>query len=159
MNQFKYGIIPDIIIKKLTAYSDPRGWLIEIFREDEMEKEFLPSMGYISSTKSGIVRGPHEHREQTDVFAFVGPSNFKCYLWDNRKESKTYGFQMDVVGGEDKPILVIIPPGIVHGYKNIGAKDGFVINLPTKLYKGKNKQDPIDEIRHEEDPNSIFKIE
>ena len=49
-------------------------WLAEVFRLDEIEPEFAPAMAYVSMTAPGVVRGPHQHREQADLFCFVGPS-------------------------------------------------------------------------------------
>lgn len=155
---FKNGNINDVIIKQLKKNIDERGWLVEIFRKDEINPEILPVMGYISLTLPGIIRGPHEHKYQTDIFGFIGPSNFKILLWDNRKESETYGNKMEIYGGEDNPILVVIPPGVVHGYKNAGIVPGLVYNLPNKLYKGEGKKEAVDEIRHEDDPDSPFKF-
>ena len=128
--QFKRGEIEGIIIKPLTKFSDERGFLVETFRIDDLLGGLKPAMSYISSTKPGLSRGPHEHKNQTDIFYFIGPGNFKIKLWDNRKGSKTFGCFMEIVGGEDNPIRVIVPPGIVHGYKNISKKiDGIVLNL------------------------------
>jgi dTDP-4-dehydrorhamnose 3,5-epimerase len=58
------------------------------------------------------------------------------------------------VVGIDNPMRVIVPPGVVHGYINISNVDGYVLNFPNKLYAGKRKKEPVDEIRHE---NSEFK--
>lgn len=70
------------------------------------------------ATIPGIARGPHEHREQADIFAFIGPGNFRIHLWDNRGDSPTNKIRMIIFGGEDNPLLVVVPPGVVHGYKN-----------------------------------------
>jgi dTDP-4-dehydrorhamnose 3,5-epimerase len=51
-----------------------------------------------------------------------------------------------------------VPPGVVHGYKCISETDALSINLPSKLYKGTQKTDDIDEIRWEEDENSPYII-
>jgi dTDP-4-dehydrorhamnose 3,5-epimerase len=53
---------------------------------------------------------------------------------------------------------VLIPPGIVHAYRNVGDKPGVVINCPNQLYRGAGRTDPVDEIRHEDDPHSPFQI-
>jgi dTDP-4-dehydrorhamnose 3,5-epimerase len=157
--KFSLGPIDDVIIKDLRKYVDNRGWLCELFRFDEVQSEHLPVMSYISVTYPGITRGPHEHAEQTDYFCFLGPSNFKLCLWDNRKKSKTYCNMMIKYFGEDYPAMVIVPPGIVHGYKNTGAAQGTVINFPNKLFAGEKRKEPVDEIRHEDDPNSPFRID
>jgi len=155
--EFKKGIINDVIITNLTKYSDERGYLIEVFRRDEFEnKETLPVMGYISFTKPNKSRGPHSHTFQTDIFVFPGPGNFLLKLWDNRENSKTYKTFMELTVGEDNPVQVIVPPGVVHGYKNISNKDGLVLNFPNKLYKGFKKKEKVDEIRYENISNTPF---
>ena len=149
-------MIKDVVIKELKKYEDERGWLCEIFREDEIDYK-IP-MSYISETKPGVIRGPHEHQKQSDLFVFIGPGKFKLYLWDNRKDSETYQEKMEIEAGEDNLISVIVPPGVVHGYKCISDQPAWCINLPNKLYKGENKKEKIDEIRWEENSDSPFKI-
>ena len=77
-------------------------------------------------------------------------------LWDNRKNSKTYGSVMEVIGGRDNAILFIISLGIVHGYKNISKELGMALNYPNKLYKGWNKGEEVDEIRHEDKKDEFY---
>ena len=149
-------MIKDVIIKNLNKYEDERGWLTEIYRNDEMN--YQPVMSYISVTKPGVSRGPHEHKSQRDFFVFVGPGNFALYLWDNRKDSETFEQKQILEVGEKNPVAVIVPPGIVHGYKCISDIPAYSVNLPDKLYKGEFKKEEVDEIRWEKDPNSPFKI-
>jgi dTDP-4-dehydrorhamnose 3,5-epimerase len=145
-----------VIIKKLEKFKDERGWLAEIYREDDAK--YQPAMGYVSVTQPGIARGPHEHKFQSDFFVFVGPGSFNLYLWDNRKESETFGQKELIEVGENNPVGVLVPPGIVHGYKCISEIPAYSINLPDKLYKGAGKKEEVDEIRWEKDENSPFKI-
>jgi dTDP-4-dehydrorhamnose 3,5-epimerase len=156
---FKNGNIIDVIIWDLKKNQDKRGWLIELFRNDDIAEEFLPTMSYISQTEPGIARGPHEHKDQADLFCFIGPSTFRLYLWDARKNSPTYGNKMIFDAGEMKPQAVIVPAGVVHAYKNVGSIPGWVINLPNRLYAGKGRKEVVDEIRHESDPNSPFQLD
>ena len=78
------GEINGVVIRPLNFHNDPRGWLVELFRQDELVEEWWPVMTYVSQTLPGITRGPHEHVEQTDGFAFLGPSDFRLVLWDIR---------------------------------------------------------------------------
>lgn len=151
---FRDGDITGVVKKELTSYPDSRGWLMELFRKDETDG-FEPAMSYISLTRSGIIRGPHEHREQTDYFCFLG--NFSLFLWDNRKDSPTFN-NRQIIRDADK-LVVIVPPGIVHAYKNTGNEDAMVINFPDRLYSGWGKKEKIDEIRYEDDPETLFKVE
>lgn len=157
--KFNFGEIKGVVIKKYLKRSDERGWLVELFRRDELDKEVWPVMSYISQTEVGVARGPHEHVDQTDIFAFIGPSTFKVYLWDYRSDSETYGNRMTVLFGEDDPGMVVIPPGVTHAYKNVGPCPGWVINLPNRLYAGEGKQEVVDEIRYEDNPDSIFLLD
>ena len=156
---FKNGTIQGVVVRNLTKFIDDRGWLSELYREDEIEKEYMPAMGYVSMTAAGIARGPHEHVDQADCFAFIGPSNFKVYLWDNRKSSPTYMTRQIVYAGEDAPRSLIIPKGVVHAYRNIGGSQGMVLNFPNRLYAGSGKKSPVDEIRHEGDAASPFQLD
>ena len=159
MITFKNGKIHDVVIRDLMKYQDQRGWLMELFRSDEIAEEFLPTMSYISQTEPGVARGPHEHKDQADLFAFVGPSMFRLYLWDAREQSPTFGHKMVFDAGEQKPQVVIIPAGVVHAYRNVGTIQGWVINLPNRLYAGKKRKEAVDEIRHESDLNSPYQLD
>ena len=156
---FNEAPIQDVVVYPLKKFVDERGWLAELFRHDEIAEEFYPAMSYISFTKPGFTRGPHEHIDQADLFCFIGPSYFDLRLWDNREGSATYGNMMTLRVGDESPAAVIIPKGIVHAYRNSGPVDGMVINCPNRLYMGEGKRTSVDEIRHEDDPNTIFRMD
>ncbi|RMG00181.1 MAG: dTDP-4-dehydrorhamnose 3,5-epimerase [Nitrospirae bacterium] len=148
-------IFEGVIIRDLSVYSDERGWLMEVFRRDELPRGFMPQMGYVSLTHPGVVRGPHEHIKQTDYFCFLG--EFNLYLWDNRKGSPSYGKGMIIRDMNRK--IAIVPPGIVHAYKNAGSVDALVLNFPDKLYRGEGKREEVDEVRYENIPDTPFRVE
>ena len=157
--QWKTADIQGVIVKELKKFNDSRGWLAEIVREDEIDKGLMPVMAYISVTHPKISRGPHLHKEQTDIFCMTGPGDFSLRMWDNRQSSPTFGCMMSVSAGESKPCIITIPPGVVHGYTNISDKDSMVLNLPNKLYAGKDKKQPVDEVRFENMVDSDFSME
>lgn len=157
---FKTGKIHDVVVYPLKKHVDERGWLAELFRQDEIAEEFYPVMAYISITEPLMQRGPHEHRDQADLFCFIGSGIFKLRLWDNRPDSPTYRCVMTLYVGADNPQAVIIPKGIVHAYKNVSKTEkGIVLNFPNRLYMGKGRREKVDEIRHEDDPNTIFTMD
>lgn len=156
---FQSGEIKDVVVRDLRKFKDDRGWLVELFRHDELTSEFFPAMSYISSTNPGVTRGPHEHVDQADLFCFLGPSNFKFRMWDNRSDSETFRNMMTMIVGADDPKVVVVPKGVVHAYQNVGGTDGIVINCPNRLYMGEGHRDPVDEIRHEDDPKTIFRMD
>jgi dTDP-4-dehydrorhamnose 3,5-epimerase len=156
---FRPGVIHDVLWRRLTKYHDGRGWLCELFRHDELPEEYHPAMAYVSVTEPGVARGPHEHVDQADFFCFLGPSNFKMYLWDNRPSSPTYGVCQTVYVGADNPTALVVPVGVVHAYRNVGGEPGLVVNCANRLYKGPGRKEPVDEIRHEDSPESPFRLE
>lgn len=156
---FKEGPIDGVVLRPLKPFNDPRGWLIELYREDELPTDHHPVMGYVSETLPGVVRGPHEHEDQGDYFAFVGPGDFRLYLWDWRRNSATYLNRQAILVGQSNRQGVVIPPGVVHAYENVSEIPGWVINLPNRLYAGEGKKQPVDEIRHENQAESVFAVE
>jgi dTDP-4-dehydrorhamnose 3,5-epimerase len=148
--------IEGVMMQELGKHDDQRGWLVELYRNDELPGGNEPVMAYVSETKPGVCRGPHEHVDQSDYFAFIGPGNFKLYLWDMREDSPTYRTKQTAVLGEAHRCGVIIPPGVIHAYKCVSETNGWVFNGPNRLYAGEGKSQPVDEIRHEEIEDSPY---
>jgi len=151
--------IEGVVIRELKHHADRRGWLMELFRQDELDPEYHPVMSYVSMTLPGVARGPHEHADQADCFGFIGPSTFRLYMWDNRPESPSYRKRATFEFGEASPAMVIVPKGVVHAYRNIGSVEGVVYNAPNRLYAGQGRRQPVDEIRHEDDPDSPYQLD
>jgi dTDP-4-dehydrorhamnose 3,5-epimerase len=153
--------IDGVIIRTLTPHRDERGTLTELFRRDDLQEAlargFSSMMGYMSVTEPGVMRGPHEHRQQTDVFVFQG--RFDLYLWrlgQMRVGEPPHNARYRVTTIPEVLCRVIVPPGVVHGYKNQGEQPGIVFNFPDQLYGGWGRGTPVDEIRHESDPETIY---
>ena len=152
------GEIEGCEINLVKRFADERGWLSEVFRFDDLAPAHRPVMSYVSLTRPGIARGPHEHAAQTDLFGiFTGA--VKLFLWDVRPNSPTFGHRMVRVYGDVRPATVRVPPGVVHGYLNIGDTDALIVNCPNKLYGGWNRTEGVDEIRHEDIPGSPFAMD
>lgn len=159
INDFQDGEIQGVVVSRGCdiVHGDSRGCLVEVAREDE---DNHVRMVYVSTTRAHcLVRGPHEHFEQTDRFLFLG----RCtvWLWDNRVTSPTYRTRtlIPVRGiAKDSMTRVVVPPGVVHAYRNDSEfADLIVVNAPDQLYKGWDRKHDVDEIRHEDDPESPFK--
>jgi dTDP-4-dehydrorhamnose 3,5-epimerase len=151
--------IEGVAIWPLRRHADSRGWLCELYREDELADAIHPVMAYVSQTEPGVARGPHEHRDQTDYFAFIGPGEFELSLWDARRDSATHGVHTRAIYGQSNPCAVSIPPGVVHAYRCVSDVPGWVFNGPNRLYAGHGKKEPVDEIRHEQSADSPYKLD
>jgi dTDP-4-dehydrorhamnose 3,5-epimerase len=156
---FRDAPIDGVSQRPIKRFSDQRGWLVELFRLDELTEEHHPQMAYVSETRPGVVRGPHEHVAQTDCFVFVGPGDFQLYLWDARPDSPTHRHRQKLLVGQSNPQLVLVPPGVVHAYRNVSDQPGWVFNCPNRLYAGPGKREPVDEIRHEDQAEQTYVID
>ena len=150
--------LPGVRVEALPVYKDPRGSLHELFRLDEVPAGFKPLMACTSWTHPGISRGPHQHVEQDDYFTFAGPSDFTVYLWDDRPGAAGAAKGWIIETGERAPSRIHVPRGVVHAYRNAGKTSGLVVTVTSLLFKGEGRRDPVDEIRHELNPQSPYII-
>ena len=148
--------LPGVRVEALPVFKDVRGSLHELFRVDEVPDGFLPLMTCSSWSHAGVTRGPHQHVGQDDYFTFTGPSNFTVFLWDDRPGSSREKKGWFIITGEQAPTRIYGPRGVVHAYRNTGNAYGLVVTTTNLLFKGEGRRDPVDEIRHELNPNSPY---
>jgi dTDP-4-dehydrorhamnose 3,5-epimerase len=129
-------MIDGVVVKKLKVIPDERGYLMEMLRSDD---PFFRKFGqvYVTVAYPGVVKGWHYHKIQTDHFVAVS-GMVKVVLYDQRKDSKTFGEVNEFFMGGENPILLVIPPLVVHGMKGIGTAPGMVVNCPSEVYNYEN---------------------
>ena len=122
-------MIEGVRIKRLKVIPDERGLLMEMMRDDD---EFFQKFGqvYLSVVYPGVVKGWHWHQKQTDHFVFV-KGMAKVALYDRREGSRTKGEVNEFFLGEQNPILLVIPAGVLHGMKGIGTEPAYLVNSFT----------------------------
>ncbi len=124
--------IEGVSVKKLSPIPDERGRVMEILRrDDEIFRDF--GQVYLTTAYPGVVKAWHYHKIQTDYFCCI-IGMMKLVLYDSRKGSPTKGVINELFLGSDNPMLVVIPPGVHHGFKCIGTTEAVVINVPTHAY-------------------------
>lgn len=129
-------MIYGVEVKPLNRIVDERGYLMEILRsDDENFRDF--GQAYVSACQPGIIKAWHKHVFQTDQFCCVS-GMLKIGLYDRRAGSPTEMETQTVVIGDLNPCLVIIPPGVWHGFKALGNTMAVVLNLPDKAYNREN---------------------
>jgi len=142
-------MIEEVKVKKLKVIPDERGKLMEMLRADD--KLFIKfGQVYLTTAYPGVVKGWHYHKQQTDNLVVV-KGMMKIVLYDKREESSTKGEINEFFMGIDNPLLLQIPPLVLHGFKCIGEEEAMVINCPTEVY---NYEDP-DEFRIDPYKNDI----
>ena len=88
---------------------------------------------HLTTTLPGRHRAWGLHQRSTDRL-FVVSGLVKFAVFDGRLESPTYGCVNEVTLSEKNPALLIIPPNLYHGWKNIGSNEAIIINMPTVMY-------------------------
>ena len=111
-------MLSDIKIIKLETHSDKRGYFREIIRFKEQFEDI--EIGQISHSlvNEGIIKAWHGHKYQYQ-WNYVFKGEIEVALYDNRKESKTYGELFELNISSYDPLVYFFPPGIFHGYKCI----------------------------------------
>ena len=89
---------------------------------------------HITTTFPGRVRAWGLHQFSTDRL-FVVAGLVKIVIFDGRRDSSTYGKLNEFTLSEKNPGLVVIPPNLYHGWKNIGPSDAIIINMPDRMYQ------------------------
>jgi dTDP-4-dehydrorhamnose 3,5-epimerase len=88
---------------------------------------------HVTTTFPGRVRAWGLHQLGTDRL-FVVNGLVKIVIFDGRKASPTFGALNEFVVSEKNPGLLLIPPNLYHGWKNIGNCEAIIINMPDRVY-------------------------
>ncbi|MFC1835284.1 dTDP-4-dehydrorhamnose 3,5-epimerase family protein [Thermodesulfobacteriota bacterium] len=133
--------IEGLITQALKVIPDERGRLMEILRRDD---PFFEGFGqvYLTTVYPGVVKAWHYHKRQYDAFTCVR-GMVKVAVYDDRDGSATRGCLNEFYVGEHNPCLIIIPPGVCHGWMCVSEYEAYIVNAPSEPY---NASDP-DEYR------------
>lgn len=88
---------------------------------------------HLTTTLPARVRAWGLHQASTDRL-FVVSGLVKIVVYDGRHDSPTSGRLNEFTVSEKNPGLLIIPPNLYHGWKNIGTWEAIIINMPTAMY-------------------------
>jgi dTDP-4-dehydrorhamnose 3,5-epimerase len=147
-------MLHDLKIIPLHSHCDARGRVMEILRRDDPHFHGF-GQAYFSTIYPGVVKAWHAHLKQHDAMTAI-KGMCRIGLFDDRPNSPTQGQAQEVVTGEFHPLLLIIPPGVFHGFKAIGTAETLLVNLPSEPY---NPQEPDELRRPWNDPTIPFNWE
>ena len=136
-------LIDGVRVAPVQLWPDDRGYFLEVMRSGRgLVAEFPAASTQVSSALSypGTIKAFHFHRRQTDCWAPVG-GMLQVALVDLRVDSPTYGARNTIYCGALRPWQILIPPGVAHGYKVIGAEPALLVYVTDRFY------DPSDEGR------------
>jgi dTDP-4-dehydrorhamnose 3,5-epimerase len=142
-------MIKDVVIKDLRVFKDTPdldqpgvepGIFMEVLRSsDELMSKFAQSN--FSVAHKGTIKAFHWHKHQDDLW-FIGTGHAKIVLYDQREDSPTKGETQVIEAGTDNYKLVLIPVGVVHGYKVTSDEPCLLFYHVTKEY---NPTEPDEE--------------
>ena len=141
---------PDLIegigIEPLQIYPDDRGFFCELGRLGKgLASKMVPDeqrkiQVSLTLTYPGTIKAIHYHSEQTDLWAPVS-GMVQIFLYDLRRNSSTFGAINTIFAGRFQPWEILIPPGVAHGYKALGAEPIQLVYFTDRHYN------PADELR------------
>jgi dTDP-4-dehydrorhamnose 3,5-epimerase len=139
-------MIDGVRVIRLTTHVDERGYLIEIARktgggEPHAVIHQFGQVYLVGNPARGAIRAFHKHAELWDWF-FISHGSAKFVLKDDREDSPTYSQMMQVVISERNPTLLVVPPGVYHGWMSL-EDDTQMISTASHTY---NRENP-DEVR------------
>jgi dTDP-4-dehydrorhamnose 3,5-epimerase len=133
-------LIAGVRVQPFTIYPDDRGYFLEVQRLGRaLTVDFPPATTQISAALNypGAIKAFHYHLHQTDCWT-PAKGQLQVALVDLRMMSPTFGERNTMYVGALRPWHILIPPGVAHGYKVIGADEAVLVYLTDRFY---NPQD------------------
>ncbi len=131
----KKGKIEGVLYKLLRLNCDDRGYNAELLKEGEL---FIPvKQTTWTKTHPGIIKAFHWHKRQTDLWVGIS-GRARAVLYDLREDSSTFKQFETFYLGEPSPILLLIPPGVAHGYQVLSNEDFEMFYHTDQIYDPKN---------------------
>lgn len=148
-------MIDGVKIKDLRVFNDTPdldqpevkpGIFMEVLREsDGLMSKFAQSNFSIAYEET--IKAFHWHKKQDDLW-FIASGKAAIVLYDQRKDSPTFGKTQVINAGTDDYKLVLIPMGVAHGYKVLSKEPCLLFYHVTNEYNPKNldeeRIDPFD---------------
>jgi len=134
-------LIHGVRLQPMTLWPDDRGYFLELQRLGQgLAAEFPVETTQISAAYNypGSIKAFHYHLHQTDCWVPV-MGLLQTALVDLRVGSKTYGVRNTLYAGVLRPWQILIPPGVAHGYKVIGAEPSMLVYLTDRFYNPKDE--------------------
>jgi dTDP-4-dehydrorhamnose 3,5-epimerase len=122
-------MIDGVIISPLRQIEDNRGKIMHMLRKDS---PVFKSFGeiYFSTVNPNFIKAWHKHKEATLNYACI-KGKVKFVLFDDRKNSSTYGVTQELILSQDNYFLVTVPPMIWNGFMGIYKESSIIANCMT----------------------------
>jgi dTDP-4-dehydrorhamnose 3,5-epimerase len=122
--------IDGVQVVPLRLIADDRGAVFLMLKETDPHFIRFGEI-YFSSVFRGVVKAWKNHRRLTSNYACIH-GQIRLVLWDDRDGSVTKGTLMELVLGPDDYKLVVVPPGVWHGFQGLSDPLAIVANCATE---------------------------
>ena len=153
--------IPDVLVIEPQVHFDERGYFMESFRQDLLEKKLGYQVNFIQDNESksnqiGVLRGLHYQIApftQCKLVRVVKGRVLDISL-DIRRDSRTFGKHVSVELSEKNKRQVFIPNGFAHGF--IVLSQDAIFSYKVDRYYSKKHEKGV--AFNDEDINIDWKI-
>jgi len=125
--------IEGVVFRPVRPVPHEDGHVTEVARASWGELAHPVVQVHLTTTFPGRIRAWGLHQASTDRL-FVVSGLVKIVVYDGRNDSPTLGRVNEFTVSEKNPGLLIIPPNLYHGWKNIGTWEAIIINMSTSMY-------------------------
>lgn len=129
-------LIAGVKVQPRALWPDDRGYFLEVSRAGQgLAVDFPAGSTQVSAalTYPGAIKAFHYHCHQTDIWLPV-QGMLQVALVDLRPASPTFGRRNTIYAGQLRAWQILIPPGVGHGYKVIGATPAVLVYLTDRFY-------------------------
>jgi dTDP-4-dehydrorhamnose 3,5-epimerase len=131
--RWKNTLIEGVQFRPTRPVPHDDGTVAEIARTDWPQVSQPIVHVHLTTTEPGRIRAWGLHQKSTDRL-FVVKGLVSIVVYDGRLDSPTRGCLNEWKVSERNPGLVVIPPNLYHGWKNIGTCEAFIVNMPSSAY-------------------------
>jgi len=127
-------LIDGVSLTPLRIIEDARGAVLHMVRAGAATPTGIGEV-YFSAINPGIVKAWKRHHRMVQRLA-VPVGRVKFVLFDNRPASPSHGRFVEVdLGRPDAYRLLVIPPGIWYGWKNLAPAESVVANCADGVHE------------------------
>jgi dTDP-4-dehydrorhamnose 3,5-epimerase len=125
--------IEGVVFRPTRPVAHDEGHVTEVARANWTELGGPLVQVHITTTLPGRIRAWGLHQRNTDRL-FEVSGLIRIVVVDGRNGSLSQGRINVFTVSEKNPGLLIVPPNLYHGWKNIGVTEAVIINMPDQMY-------------------------
>jgi dTDP-4-dehydrorhamnose 3,5-epimerase len=125
--------IAGVMLKEVAPVPTLDGYVSELLRAEWLGENTTVGQVFQRVLAPGAVSAWHAHAVTTDRF-FCVLGQLLIVLYDGRADSPTVEQVSKHLVGPVRPALLIIPPGVWHGIRNVSSDTAVLINMVDIAY-------------------------